>query len=131
MKYLTIAIFFILLLLLGFLIYKSIYEGLFIVEPPPYFNFGTRQWWPTRNMSYDIRGDPVLPYYRTSPFYNPEYPAKYLPRYLDFDYDYNNNEYYNYYIPGLYPPVFDPKYSVPFAVNDNKNSNSSTYSKYK
>lgn len=129
MKYITIAIFFILLILLGFLIYKSVYEGLFIVEPPPYFNFGTRQWWPTRNMSYDIRGDPVIPYYKVSPFYNPEYPLKYYPRYSTYDYD----GYYNYYIPGLYPPVFDPKYSVPFAVNDNKNSsgNGETYSKYK
>jgi hypothetical protein len=127
MKYITIAIIFILLTLLtlfGFLIYKSVYEGLFIVEPPPYFNFGTREWYPTRNMSYDIRGEPIIPYYRVSPFYNPEYPLKYFPRNLEYVYD--------YYIPGLYPPVFDPKYSVPFATNDNKNNmNSEHYSKYK
>jgi hypothetical protein len=96
-----LAIIFALLIITLYFVYRSVYEGLFIV-PQPLFNFGTREWYPTRNMSYDIRGEPVISYYGVGPFYQPEYPFR-----------------YGYGFVGGFPPQFQAPYSVPFAVNNN------------
>ena len=83
-----------------FLIKKESFLVLYPYGPNDYlFNFPTREFYHTRNMSYDIRGEPVIPYYNVSPFNNPEYPVRYYPRELGYV--------YNYYVPpGVYPPIF-------------------------
>jgi hypothetical protein len=108
------------LLILFYVLYKN--KELFI---------GTREWNRTRNMSYDIRGEPIIPYYPVGVFNQPEvpyrygyrygypnrfhrrfhnrYPNPYYPEdYLGYTYDYVNP------YQGMIPPVFASPYSVPY-----------------
>ena len=82
---------------------------------------GTREWNRTRNMSYDIRGEPIIPYYPVGVFNQPEvpyryaYPNPYYPEdYLGYTYDYVNP------YQGMIPPVFASPYSVPYETSINK-----------
>ena len=43
---------------------------------------GTREWNRTRNMSYDIRGEPIIPYYPVGVFNQPEVPYRYGYQYV-------------------------------------------------
>ena len=95
---------------------------------------GTREWNRTRNMSYDIRGEPIIPYYPVGVFNQPEVPYRY-----GYQYVYPNrfhrrfhNRYINPYYPedylgytydyinpyqGMIPPVFASPYSVPYETS--------------
>jgi len=88
---------------------------------------GTREWNRTRNMSYDIRGEPIIPYYPVGLFNQPEvpyrfaypymyphrYPNPYYPEdYLGYTYDYVNP------YQGMIPPIFASPYSVPYETSN-------------
>ena len=138
--------------LIGYLIYTNYIEGLFIYpdgNPVNYpFNFGTREWTTTHNMSHDIRGDVPIGYYPVGVFNQPEWPVIAVNRPLvesnpddvnkmekkNIPPFYNKNGYYytepNFYtyeyinpLLGFIPPVFNKDLSVPYAVN-NQGSNS-------
>jgi hypothetical protein len=102
---------------------------------------GTREWNRTRNMSYDIRGEPIIPYYQVGVFNQPEVPYRYGYRYAypnRYSNRYSNrfvNRYPNPYYPedylgytydyvnpyqGMIPPVFASPYSVPYETSINK-----------
>jgi len=100
---------------------------------------GTREWNRTRNMSYDIRGEPIIPYYPVGVFNQPEVPFRYGYRYgYPNRFVYPNrysNKYINPYYPedylgytydyvnpyqGMIPPVFASPYSVPYETSINK-----------
>ena len=96
---------------------------------------GTREWNRTRNMSYDIRGEPIIPYYPVGVFNQPEVPYRY-----SYLYGYPNrfnrrfhNRYINPYYPedylgytydyinpyqGMMSPGFDAHYSIPYETNN-------------
>ena len=100
---------------------------------------GTREWNRTRNMSYDIRGEPIIPYYPIGVFNQPEVPYRY--RY-GHRYGYPNrfaypNRYHNMYLnpyypedylgytydyvnpyQGMIPPIFASPYSVPYETSN-------------
>ena len=87
---------------------------------------GTREWNRTRNMSYDIRGEPIIPYYPVGVFNQPEvpyrygysymYPNPYYPEnYLGYTYEYVNP------YQGMIPPIFASPYSVPYETNNKNN----------
>ena len=70
---------------------------------------GTREWNRTRNMSYDIRGEPIIPYYPISVFNQPEVPYRYGYGY-SYPYMYPNrfgnrfrNRFRNRYLNPYYP----------------------------
>ena len=101
---------------------------------------GTREWNRTRNMSYDIRGEPIIPYYPIGVFNQPEVPYRYNYRYgygypNRFSNRYYSNRFLNQYYPedylgytydyvnpyqGMIPPVFASPYSVPYETSINK-----------
>ena len=122
------------LIILFYVLYKN-YKERFI---------GTREWNRTRNMSYDIRGEPIIPYYPIGVFNQPEvpyrygysYPYMYPNRYSNrYSNRYYSNRFLNQYYPedylgytydyvnpyqGMIPPVFASPYSVPYETSINK-----------
>ena len=78
---------------------------------------GTREWNRTRNMSYDIRGEPIIPYYPVGVFNQPEVPYKYSFSYYPEDYLGYTYDYINPY-QGMMSPGFDVHYSVPYETNN-------------
>lgn len=97
---------------------------------------GTREWNRTRNMSYDIRGEPIIPYYPIGVFNQPEVPYRYGYRYFypnRFSNRYYSNRFLNQYYPedylgytydyvnpyqGMIPPIFASPYSVPYETSN-------------
>lgn len=122
-------IFFILIttILLIYLIYENYYkninEGLIGYGGLPLFNFGTREFAPTRLMSYDVRGDIPVGFYPVSIFNEPEFPSR--RRY--FYTNYNSPGFYtpSYYNPwlGVAPSMYNSTFSVPYKADNNSNSN--------
>lgn len=96
-----------------FLIKKESFLVLYPYGPDDYlFNFPTREFYHTRNMSYDIRGDPFpIPLTYIGPFNQPTippknfYPIEYIPGA------------YGYPLSYIYPPMYAAPYSTPFAEN--------------
>lgn len=123
----TIIISIIVILLLIGIRYSNYNEGLLIRKSSyPIFNLGTRELFPTRLMSYDVRGDVPIGYYPTGLFNQPEYP--YHSGFYPSTYGYINTnfytpEYVNPYL-NFIPSIYNSNYSVPFKVNG-KNSNNS------
>ena len=113
------------LIILFYVLYKNCKERF----------IGTREWNRTRNMSYGIRGEPIIPYYPVGVFNQPEVPYRYGYRYA-----YPNrfhrrfhNRYINPYYPedylgytydyinpyqGMIPPGFASLYSSPYETNN-------------
>ena len=93
----------IVVILLFYVLYKNCKERF----------IGTR----TRNMSYDIRGEPIIPYYPVGVFNQPEVPYKYSFSYYPEDYLGYTYDYINPY-QGMMSPGFDVHYSVPYETNN-------------
>ena len=115
----TISFTILVIVLLSYLLYKNYFqEGLIgYYGEPPIFNFGTREWMPTRLMSYDVRGDVPIGYYPIGIFNEPEnlYGRKHIYR--------NAPGFYtpNYVNPfqGMHPSMYNSTFSVPFKVSAN------------
>ena len=109
-----------------YLLYGNFKEGLYEIVPPV-FNFGTREWIPTRLQSYDIRGDIPVSYSPIGIYNQPEYPNPtplYNPNSGEFYYLEPNFYTYEYVNPlqGYVPPVFNKDLSVPYAVSGQGNN---------
>lgn len=94
-----------------FLINKESFLVLYPYGPNDYlFNFPTRDIYHTRNMSYDIRGDPFpIPLTYIGPFNQPTIPPK---NYYPIEYIPGS---YGYPLSYIYPPMYAAPYSTPFA----------------
>ena len=110
--------------MLSYLVYVNYYknEGLIgYYDAPPPFYWGTRQWAPTRMMSYDVRGDVPVGYYPVSIFNEPEFPSR--RRYFYTNYNspgFYTPEYVNPWL-GVVPSIYNSTFSVPYKV-DNANT---------
>ena len=115
----------IVIILLAYLLYANYYknEGLIgYYDVPPTFYWGTRQWAPTRMMSYDIRGDVPIGYYPVSIFNEPEYPSRRRYYYTNYNSPgFYSPEYVNPWL-GIVPSIYNSTFSVPYKVDNANNS---------
>ena len=116
----------VIILLLGVIIYYNSSAG-FVGRRNlnyysyPLFNLGTREWFPTRLQSYDVRGEQPITYYPSGALNQPEWPARGFYPIIEpnfYTYEYVNP------IQGLYPPVWNSNFSVPFKANNSNNTSS-------
>ena len=98
-----------------YLLNKEGFLNLYTYGPYDYlFNFPTREYNLTRNMSYDIRGDPFpIPVTYIGPFNQPTIPPK---NYYPLEYIPGA---YGYPLSYIYPPLYAKPYSTPFAEDFN------------
>jgi hypothetical protein len=111
----SLVLIIIIIILLLYIFARGYYEGLVgYNSPPPVFNWGTREWYPTHMMSYDVRGDIPVQYYPVGLFNQPEYPV--IRGYPNLNTNFYTPEYVNPWL-GVVPSQFNSNFSVPYKVD--------------